>query len=136
MKAWRICLATTGPGDAILVPNSYRSTPYGFRISGQISAINQRARMKRLLSSWKKAIHSSGRPAEDVGVEFPPIPPRTSRGTGNSSSGSIAIARSIAIWSPDLVYAGFAYDGYVAPSILQVEGVKDIAVEFFSMSKS
>jgi alanine-synthesizing transaminase len=28
------------------------------------------------------------------------------------------------------------FDGYVAPSILQVEGAKDIAVEFFSLSKS
>jgi hypothetical protein len=27
------------------------------------------------------------------------------------------------------------FDGYVAPSILQVEGAKDIAVEFFSLSK-
>ena len=36
----------------------------------------------------------------------------------------------------DLAYADLCYDGYVAPSILQVEGSRDIAVEFFSMSKS
>jgi alanine-synthesizing transaminase len=35
----------------------------------------------------------------------------------------------------DLAYADICYDGYVAPSILQVPGAKDIAVEFYSLSK-
>ena len=36
----------------------------------------------------------------------------------------------------DLAYADLCYDGYKAPSILQVKGAKDVAVEFYSMSKS
>jgi len=36
----------------------------------------------------------------------------------------------------DLAYADIVFDGYKAPSILQVPGAKDVAVEFFSMSKS
>jgi alanine-synthesizing transaminase len=36
----------------------------------------------------------------------------------------------------DLAYADLCFDGYVAPSILQVKGAKDIAVEAFSLSKS
>lgn len=36
----------------------------------------------------------------------------------------------------DLAYADIAFDGYVAPSILQVDGAKSIAVEFFTLSKS
>jgi alanine-synthesizing transaminase len=36
----------------------------------------------------------------------------------------------------DLAYADIVYDGWRAPSILQVPGAKDIAVEFFTMSKS
>ena len=36
----------------------------------------------------------------------------------------------------DLAYADIVFDGYTAPSILQVPGAKDVAVEFFSMSKS
>ncbi|SMC24010.1 alanine-synthesizing transaminase [Desulfacinum hydrothermale DSM 13146] len=36
----------------------------------------------------------------------------------------------------DLAYADLTFDGYRAPSILQVPGAKDVAVEFFSMSKS
>jgi alanine-synthesizing transaminase len=36
----------------------------------------------------------------------------------------------------DFAYADICFDGYRAPSILQVEGAKDVAVEIFSMSKS
>ncbi len=36
----------------------------------------------------------------------------------------------------DLAYADLTFDGYEAPSFLQVDGAKDIGVEFFSMSKS
>jgi len=36
----------------------------------------------------------------------------------------------------DLAYADLVFDGYRAPSILQVPGARDIAVEFFTMSKS
>ncbi len=36
----------------------------------------------------------------------------------------------------DQAYCEMTYDGYVAPSILQVEGAKDVAIEFFSHSKS
>src|SRR5580693_7645271 len=36
----------------------------------------------------------------------------------------------------DLAYADIVFDGYRAPSILQVPGAKDIAVEFFTLSKS
>jgi alanine-synthesizing transaminase len=36
----------------------------------------------------------------------------------------------------DLAYADITFDGYKAPSIMQVEGARDVAVEFFTMSKS
>jgi len=36
----------------------------------------------------------------------------------------------------DLAYADIVYDGYQAPSIMQVPGARDVAVEFFTMSKS
>ncbi|MGE4506932.1 MAG: aminotransferase class I/II-fold pyridoxal phosphate-dependent enzyme [Desulfovibrionaceae bacterium] len=36
----------------------------------------------------------------------------------------------------DLAYADFTFDGYEAPSILQAKGAKDVAVEFFSLTKS
>ena len=49
----------------------------------------------------------------------------------------VAIAKEHQIWVvQDLAYADICFDGYVAPSILQVPGAKEIAVEFFSLSKS
>jgi len=49
----------------------------------------------------------------------------------------IQIATEHKIWVVhDLAYADIVFDGYVAPSILQVPGAKEIAVEFFSLSKS
>ena len=49
----------------------------------------------------------------------------------------IEIAKEHNIWVvQDLAYADIVFDGYKAPSILQVPDAKDIAVEFFSMSKS
>ena len=49
----------------------------------------------------------------------------------------IKIAKENKIWVvQDLAYADICFDGYKAPSILQVEGAKEVAVEFFSLSKS
>jgi alanine-synthesizing transaminase len=49
----------------------------------------------------------------------------------------VAIAKEHNIWVVhDIAYADIVFDGYKAPSILQVPGAKDIAVEFYSLSKS
>jgi alanine-synthesizing transaminase len=49
----------------------------------------------------------------------------------------IAIAKEYGIYVVhDLAYADIVFDGYKAPSILQVPGAKDVAVEFFTLSKS
>jgi alanine-synthesizing transaminase len=49
----------------------------------------------------------------------------------------VAIAKEHNIWVVhDIAYADIVFDGYKAPSIMQVPGAKDIAVEFFSLSKS
>jgi alanine-synthesizing transaminase len=49
----------------------------------------------------------------------------------------VAIAKEHNIWVvQDLAYADIVFDGYKVPSILQVPGAKDVAVEFFTLSKS
>jgi alanine-synthesizing transaminase len=49
----------------------------------------------------------------------------------------VEIAREHEIWIVhDIAYAEIVFDGYSAPSILQVPGAKDVAVEFYSLSKS
>jgi alanine-synthesizing transaminase len=49
----------------------------------------------------------------------------------------VALAREYNIWVVhDIAYADIVFDGYLAPSILQVAGAMDVAVEFFTLSKS
>jgi len=49
----------------------------------------------------------------------------------------VEIAREHSIWVVhDLAYAEIVFDGYKAPSILQVPGAKEVAVEFYSLSKT
>jgi alanine-synthesizing transaminase len=49
----------------------------------------------------------------------------------------VALAREYGIYIVhDLAYADICFDGWKAPSIMQVPGAKDVAVEFFTMSKS
>jgi alanine-synthesizing transaminase len=49
----------------------------------------------------------------------------------------VALAKEYGIWVVhDLAYADITFDGWKAPSIMQVEGAREVAVEFFTMSKS
>ena len=50
---------------------------------------------------------------------------------------AVAFCKEYGIWLVhDLAYADIAFDGYKSPSVLEIEGAKDIAVEFFTLSKS
>ncbi len=133
-----LALATTGPGDAVLVPNpSYPIHPYGFVISGaDIRHVPMGNDEKAFFVELEKAIHNSWPRPKMLVLNFPSNP------TAHCVELEfyekvVAIAREHHIWVvQDLAYADLVYDGYVAPSILQVEGAREVAVEFFSMSKS
>ncbi len=133
-----LALATTGPGDAILVPNpSYPIHPYGFVISGaDIRHVPMGGNEDEFFAELEKAIHNSWPRPKMLVLNFP-ANPTTQCVELEFYERVIAIAREHSIWViQDLAYADLCYDGYVAPSILQVEGAREVAVEFFSMSKS
>jgi len=133
-----LALATTGPGDAILVPNpSYPIHPYGFVISGaDIRHVPMGVDEEGFFSELEKAIHTSWPRPKMLVLNFPSNPTTQCVDLGFYER-VIKIAREHSIWVvQDLAYADLCYDGYVAPSVLQVEGARDVAVEFFSMSKS
>ena len=132
-----LALATMGPGDTVLVPNpSYPIHPYGFVIANadirhvpMVAGVDFFAELERAIrESWPKpkllVLNFPGNPtAQCVELEF--------------FERVVAIAREHGIWVvQDLAYADIVFDGYKAPSILQVPGAKDVAVEFFSLSKS
>lgn len=133
-----LALATTGPGDAILVPNpSYPIHPYGFVISGaDIRHVPMGENEDAFFAELESAIHNSWPRPKMLVLNFPSNPTAQCVEL-EFYERVIAIAKEHSIWVvQDLAYADLCYDGYVAPSILQVEGARDVAVEFFSMSKS
>lgn len=133
-----LALATTGPGDAILVPNpSYPIHPYGFVISGaDIRHVPMSEDEDEFFRELEKGIHTSWPRPKMLVLNFPSNPTAQCVELAFYER-VIKIAREHSIWViQDLAYADLCYDGYVAPSILQVEGARDVAVEFFSMSKS
>jgi len=133
-----LALATTGPGDAILVPNpSYPIHPYGFVISGaDIRHVPMGEDQNSFFEELEKAIQTSWPRPKMLVLNFPSNPTAHCVELDFYEK-VVAIAREHSIWVvQDLAYADLCYDGYVAPSILQVEGARDVAVEFFSMSKS
>jgi alanine-synthesizing transaminase len=133
-----LALATTGPGDAILVPNpSYPIHPYGFVISGaDIRHVPMVEDEEAFFPELENAIRNSWPKPKMLVLNFPSNPTAHCVDLEFFEK-VVAIARENQIWVvQDLAYADLCYDGYVAPSILQVEGAKYVAVEFFSKSKS
>ncbi len=132
-----LALATTGPGDTVLVPNpSYPIHPYGFVIAGaDIRHVNITPGTD-FLEELKKAIVESWPAPKMLVLNFPSNPTAECVDLAFFQQ-VIDIAKQHNIWVVhDLAYADIVYDGYEAPSILQAKGAKDIAVEFFSLSKS
>ncbi|TVR64669.1 MAG: alanine transaminase [Candidatus Competibacteraceae bacterium] len=132
-----LALATMSPGDAVLVPNpAYPIHPYGFVIAGAdirhvplISGVD-------FFAELEKAIRDSWPRPKMLVLNFP-ANPTTQCVELEFFEKVVAIAREHEIWViHDLAYADLVFDGYVAPSILQVPGAKDIAVESFTLSKS
>lgn len=132
-----LALATLGPGDAVLVPNpAYPIHPYGVVIAGAdirhvplVPGVNFFAELEKAIKdTWPKPkmliLNFPGNPTTQcVDFEF--------------FEHVVAICREHGIWIVhDLAYADIVFDGYKAPSILEVPGAKEVAVESFSLSKS
>ncbi len=132
-----LALATTGPGDAILVPNpSYPIHPYGFVISGADIRHVPMGENIDFFEELQNAIRNTWPKPKMLVLNFPSNPTAHCVELDFFEK-VVAIARENEIWVvQDLAYADLCYDGYVAPSILQVDGAREVAVEFFSMSKS
>ncbi|MEM7251429.1 MAG: alanine transaminase [Pseudomonadota bacterium] len=132
-----LALATVGPGDSILVPNpSYPIHPYGMVIAGADIHHVPIGRGIDFFAELERAIRNSWPSPKMLVLNFP-ANPTTQCVELDFFERVVNIAREHDIWVVhDLAYADICFDGYVAPSILQVPGAKDCAVEFFSLSKS
>lgn len=132
-----LALAMVEPGDAVLVPNpSYPIHPYGFVIAGADIRHVPMIPGSDFFEELEKAIKNSW-PRPKIMVFNFPANPTTQCVDLKFFEKVVEIARENKIWViHDLAYADIVFDGYQAPSILQVKGAKDTAVESFSLSKS
>jgi alanine-synthesizing transaminase len=129
--------AITSPGDEILVPNpSYPIHPFGFIIAGAaVRSIPVAADGDFMGALESAVIHSVPKPTAVV-LNYPNNP--TAELVDLDFYAEVVEfcrAHEIYILS-DLAYAEIYFNGNPPPSILQVPGAKDIAVEFTSMSKT
>ena len=137
-----LAMAITAPGDVMLVPNpSYPIHPYGFMIAGgtlrHVPTLHDgRFDPEQYLRSLERAVvHSVPKPVALV-VSFPSNPTAQICDL-DFYKDLIAFAKKHHLWVlSDLAYAEIYFDGNPPPSILQVEGAKDVAVEFTSLSKT
>ena len=132
-----LALAMLSPGDSVLVPNpAYPIHPYGCVIAGAdilyVPLISESDFLERL----QQVIRAAWPCPKMMIINFPSNP-TTHCVDLDFFEKIVEIAKEHSIWLiHDFAYAEIVFDGYQAPSILQVKGAKDIAVEFYSLSKT
>ncbi|MBM4035808.1 MAG: aminotransferase class I/II-fold pyridoxal phosphate-dependent enzyme [Planctomycetes bacterium] len=132
-----LCLALLGPGDTALVPSpAYPIHIYAVALAGaNVVSIPQNEDQAEFLRQMVWALeHLYPRPKVLV-LNFPNNPSTMCVELGFYEE-AVRIARRFGVLLiSDLAYAETTFDGYKAPSLLQVPGAKDVACEFTTMSK-
>jgi len=129
--------AITSPGDVILVPNpSYPIHPYGFIMAGASIRHLPIGEGEDFLANLRRAVkHAVPTPLALV-LCFPSNPTAQVVDLGFYAE-IVDFCRFHKIWIlSDLAYSEIYFDDAPPPSILQVPGARDIAIEFTSMSKT
>lgn len=133
-----LALAMVEGGDTVLVPNpAYPIHIYGFVIAGaDIRHVKMSESEDEFFEELTRSIKDTWPKPKVLVLNFPSNP--TSQCVELPFFEKVVeIAKEHNIWViHDLAYAEIVFDGYKAPSILQVPGAKDIAVEFYSLSKT
>jgi alanine-synthesizing transaminase len=132
-----LALATLGRGDTVLVPNpSYPIHIYGPVIAGGDIRHVPITPDVDFIAELESAIRTLFPKPKMLILNFPSNPTAQCVELPFFEK-IIALAREHGIWVVhDLAYADITFDGWRAPSIMQVPGAREVAVEFFTMSKS
>lgn len=132
-----LVLATVTPGDIVIVPTpAYPIHIYSVVIAGGDLRTIPLLPLEGFFERLEAAVKSTWPKPKMVIVSFPNNP-TTEVVDLEFFEKLVAFAREFEVLVVhDLAYADIVFDGYMAPSFLQVEGAKDVGVEFFSLSKS
>ena len=132
-----LAAAITSPGDTILVPNpSYPIHQFGFVLAGASVRSVPHTPDDDMLSALDRAVrHSVPKPTALI-VNFPSNPTALLADLYFYRQ-VVAFAKKHEIFIlSDLAYSEIYFGSLIPPSILEVPGAKDVAVEFTSMSKT
>lgn len=129
--------AITGPGDRFVVPDpSYPIHVWGFVIAGAEVVPVPNSTGEDFFTALKAVLDDGKRKPVAVIVNYPCNPTAASADIGFYER-VIDICRHYGVYViSDLAYCELYFDGNPPPSILQVKGAKDIAVEFTTVSKT
>jgi alanine-synthesizing transaminase len=132
-----LCLAILDSRDTVLVPNpSYPIHIYGPVIAGAHVVSVPVHDQDQFLAQLEDLIPRMTPRPKALIVNFPSNP-TTECVELPFLARLVELAREYGFYLiHDLAYADIAFDGYKPPSVLQVPGAKDVAVEFFTLSKS
>ena len=132
-----LAMALTGPGDIALVPSpAYPIHQFGYVIAGAAVHELPVGTEEGFFQSLEDAMRDCWPRPKILLVNFPANPTAQCVELPFFEK-LISEARRHRLWVvQDLAYADLVYDGYKAPSIMQVPGAKELAVEFYTLSKS
>lgn len=126
------------PGDRVIVPvPAYPIHQYSVTLArGKPVPVPMTSDRGLLAESIEKAVRKGGKKVKAVVISFPNNPTTATADLGFFEK-IVEIAREAGIVAVhDFAYAEVCFDGYAPPSILQVRGAKEVAVEFYSLSKT
>jgi alanine-synthesizing transaminase len=131
-----LLFAIVGPGDVVASPNpAYPIHQYGVIMSEGHACTLPMPDPGTFLQALED-LYASGRAPRIILISFPHNPTTTCVDLEFMKT-IVELARKHGTYIiHDFAYADLGFDGYKPPSILEVEGAKDLAVEIFSMSKS
>ncbi|MBU0790230.1 MAG: aminotransferase class I/II-fold pyridoxal phosphate-dependent enzyme, partial [Gammaproteobacteria bacterium] len=132
-----LAFATLAQGDVVLVPNpAYPIHPYGVVLAGADVRHVKMTPDVDFFEELERAVIESWPKPKMLILNFPGNP-TTQCVDLDFFVKAVAICREHQMWLiHDLAYSDIVFDGYKAPSVLEVPGAKDLAVEFFTLSKS
>ncbi|ODS03061.1 aminotransferase [Methyloceanibacter marginalis] len=132
-----VAQAITAPGDVILVPNpTYPIHEFGFIMSGGVIRHLPASTDSQFMVSLDKAVrHSVPKPSALV-LNYPANPTAVVANRDFYREVVSFARKNDLIVLSDLAYAEIYFDGDPPPSILEIPGAIDIAVEFTSLSKT
>ena len=132
-----LATAITAPGDVVLAPNpSYPIHTFGFIIAGATIRAVPTTPDEHYFDSLERAMNFTVPRPSILVVNYPSNPTAEAVDLAFYER-LVAWARENQVWIiSDLAYSELYYDGNPTPSIMQVKGAKDVAIEFTSLSKT